>query len=229
MGGRGNAGANTTTQTPKKSLEELKAERKQLSDEYQDFIKTHLNDGYTENEKDIETLFKMQTKLDSVEYDIYKQLSPTVKQENWKGGKITDLTREEAAIARQDMLKNKDMYMAISSAAHGTATEGSTTSNTALDTLYNNNPNRAYKTFEATRKMLNKKYGDTITLYRVPTAQTAKATVNMTSTKYNAEQYAKLYGGRVQSFKVPVKDVLAVNVARSGGYEEFIILNKKRK
>ena len=75
--------------------------------------------------------------------------------------------------------------------------------------------------------MLRKKYGDEMTLYIAGTAQTDKTTQNMTSTKQNAEQYAKIYGSKVSSEKVPINDILAVNISRTGGYEEFIVLNRK--
>lgn len=228
FGGRGSGGDRNTT-TPSKSLDELRAERTALANEYREFIASHADSqGALNRQEDIDKLIAMQTKLDEVDYQLFTQLSPVVKEEKWKGSGITDLTRDEASTVRQDMIKNKEMYMAIASAQHGVAF-GDTTNDTAVDSLYNRNPDKTYKVFEPTRAMLRKKYGDTITLYRVPTAQTAKATVNMTSTKSNAEQYAKLYGRKVESVKVPVNDVLAVNVSRSGGYEEFIVLNKRNR
>lgn len=227
MGGRGSAGTRGTTPAAK-SLDELRAERQSLAQEYLDFVNSHTDENNElHNEKDIQTLLKMQEKLDEVEYQLYAQLQPTVKEEKWKGQGITDLSRDEAAVVRQDMMKNKDMYMAIASAQHGVA-YGSLTNDTAVDAMYRANPDKTYKVFEPTRNMLRQKYGDTVTLYRVPTAQTSKPTVNMTSTRANAEQYARLYGGKVQSFKIPVKDVLAVNVSRTGGYEEFIVLNRRK-
>lgn len=230
MGGRGsNADRNTQ---PTKSLDELKADRKAAAEEYLDFVNSHSDeDGVMENERDIAKALELQRKFDEAEYNLYSHpsMAPAVKKdENWKGSGITDLTKEDAITVRQDMLKNKNMYMAIQSAAHGVA-YGSQTADTAVDSLYNSNPLSTYKLFEPTRKMLKRKYGDTMTLYRVPTAQTAKATYNMTSTKANAQQYAQMYGGKVQSFKVPVRDILAVNLARNGGYEEFIVLNRRKK
>ncbi len=228
MGGRGsNADRNTQ---PTKSLDELKADRKAAAEEYLDFINSHSDeDGVMENERDIAKALELQQKLDEVEYALYQQMAPAVKKdENWKGSGITDLTKEDAVTVRQDMLKNKNMYMAIKNAEHGVF-YGSQTADTAVDSLYRQNPLSTYKIFEPTRKMLKAKYGDTMTLYRVQTAQTAKPTFNMTSTKANAQQYAQLYGGKVESFKVPVRNILAVNIARNGKYEEFIVLNRKRK
>lgn len=226
MGGRGSSGSRNA---PTKGLEELKSERMALAEEYADFVNSHSDEeGVLTNEKDIRTMLDMQQKLNELEYNIFTQLSPTVSEKNWKGEGITDLTRDEAAVVRQDMLKNKEMYMAIASAAHGVS-YGGTTDDTAVDSLYKSDPSKVYRIFASTRDMLKKKYGDTITLYRVPTSQTSKATINMTSTRQNANQYAELYGGKVRTFKVPVKDVLAVNIRRGGTYEEFIILNKGKK
>ena len=230
MGGRGsNADRNTQ---PTKSLDELKADRTAAAEEYLDFVNSHSDeDGVMENERDIAKAIELQRKLDEAEYSLYSHpsMAPAVKKdENWKGSGITDLTKEDAITVRQDMLKNKNMYMAIKSAAHGVS-YGSQTADTAVDSLYRQNPLSTYKIFELTRKMLKAKYGDTMTLYRVQTAQTAKPTFNMTSTKANAQQYAQLYGGKVESFKVPVRNILAVNITRNGGYEEFIVLNRRRK
>ncbi len=223
----GSVGKSNTT-TSSKSTDELKEERRQLISQYKEFLDTHADEeGVIENERDIQSLMKIQDRLDSVEYDLFNQLSPTVSEEKWKGKGITDLTRDDAITVRQDMLKNRDMYMAIASAAHGVSFN-STTSDTAVDSLYKSNPNKIYKIFEPTRKMLRQKYGDTMTLYRVPTSATAKTTINMTSSKSNAQQYADIYGGKVQSIKVPVADILAVNLKRTGGYEEFIVLNRRK-
>lgn len=230
MGGRGNNANRNQSTAPTKSLDELKADRKAAAEEYLNFIQSHSDeDGVMENERDIAKAMELQRKLDEAEYELYQQMAPAVKKdENWKGSGITDLTKEDAATVREDMLKNKNMYMAIKSASHGVS-YGSETADTAVDSLYRQNPLGTYKIFEPTRKMLRDKYGDTMTLYRVQTAQTAKPTFNMTSTKANAQQYAQLYGGKVESFKVPVRDILAVNVARNGAYEEFIVLNRRKK
>lgn len=208
----------------------LRERLKNLREEVKQFYQDHAEEsGYMElTDDEAQEMVRLQTAIDSDTYDLHKQLSPTVPDDKWKGGDITALSREEAETVRKDMLKNKAMFMAIQSAQHGVF-YGATTNDTAVDTLYNNDNKSTYNIFKNTRDMLKKKYGDTMTLYRVPTAQTPKATVNMTSTRANAEQYAREYGGKVEAIKVPVKDVLAVNITRNGAYEEFIVLNNKRR
>ena len=208
------------------SLDELKEMRKELMTTTREEF-----GGRSElDESELSRFSSLMTERDELEYEIFRQMSPSIKQENLdkrnaERGAQTELNSAEIATARTDMLKNRDIYMAIQSASHGIAVQGSRTADTAVDTLYNKNPNKFYNTFAATRRMLQQKYGDTITLYRSPTGQTPKATVNMTSLRSNAAQY----GSRVISVKVPVKDVLAVNVSRTGQYEEFIVLNRNRK
>ncbi len=213
------------------SKDELRAKLKDLREELKDFVSSRADEsGYMElTESERRQMEELQRDIDDNTYELHKQLNPTVSDEKWKGQDITALTREEAETARKDMLKNKKMFMAIQSAQRGVFYNDDGTEDTAVDSMYNTNPTSTYNIFKNTRKMLQDKYGDTMTLYRVATQQTPKATVNMTSTRANAEQYAREYGGKVEAIKVPVKDVLAVNVTRTGGYEEFIVLNKKRK
>ena len=162
------------------------------------------------------------------EYEAHRVMPPIMTDETkWKQG-ISALTREEAIVARKDMLADKDMYKAIQMASMGTS-YGNSTMNTEVDDLYESNPDKYYSTFAKTRDVLREKYGDTITLYRAGTGATAKATVNMASTEMNANQYADWYGTKVSKQEVPVDNILAVNISRNGGYEEFIILNKKGK
>lgn len=229
FGGRGSAASRSNIE-PEKSLEDLKAERLAAGQEYLDFINSHADsEGVMESEADIAKAIELQEKFAAAKYEVEKRISPAVKKdENWKGSGITDLTKEDAMTVRQDMLKNKNMYMAIKNAEYGVF-YGSETADTAIDRLYNSNPTSTYKIFEPTRQLLTKKYGKTMTLYRVPTAQTSKATFNMTSTKANAQQYAQLYGGKVESFKVSVENILAINISRNGAYEEFIVLNRKKR
>lgn len=212
------------------SKDDLRARLKDLRQEYKDFYESMADeDGYMElDASEARELRRLQDAIDETTYELHKQLNPVVSDDKWKGQNITALTREEAEIARKDMLKNKSMFLAISSAQHGVF-YGDSTWDTEVDKLYNNNPTSTYNIFKNTRDMLQKKYGDTMTLYRVQTQQTPKATVNMTSTRANAEQYAREYGGKVESIQVPVKDILAVNITRTGAYEEFIVLRKGRR
>ena len=166
-------------------------------------------------------------KADSESYNAYKVMSPVVtKAEKWNTEALTVLKQDEGAVVRKDMLRNKDLFLAISSAATGTANTSTTTLDTAVDTLYKKDKS-IYDVFSDTRKMLKERYGDEITLYRAGTNATRKATINMTSTEKNAKQYASLYGSSVTSKKIKVDDILAININRTGGYEEFIILNRR--
>lgn len=212
-----------------KDKEELKQQLHGIKEKMQELVSKHMQEDGTIDEPYLSQWLKMTKEKDEITYDLHSQLSPTVKDEKWKGEGVTALTRPEAEIARIDLLKDRKLFLAISEAQAGVSfTEGGKTADTAVDTLYKKNPKQVYSVFSNTREMLRKKYGDEITLYRAGTSQTVKTTQNMTSTKENAQRYAEVYGSTVSSVKVPVDDVLAVNITRTGGYEEFIVLNKKR-
>ena len=216
--------------TSPRDKEELKEELIILVDNRSKWLEKNMDDDGMIDPSKVDEFEKMNKQIDNVEYDLFSQMSPTLKAEKFNKSNLTDLTSEEAAVARTDLMKDKAVYMAVKSAEHGTGfVEGGTTQNTAIDALYEKNPKKVYSTFNDTRKMLKSKYGDEITLYRAGTSQTAKATQNMTTTRKNAQQYADIYGTKVEKVKVPVKDVLCVNISRSGGYEEVLVLNKKKK
>ena len=206
--------------------ETLKSLRKDLMSKRNDLLSKHMASDGSIPVKYAKQFESMNNELDEIEYELFSQLSPVVnKDENWKGNGITALTREQAGTVREDLLKNKQMYLAVASAAHG-VWHSDKTFDTLVDKFYLSNPVLAYSIFNPTREMLKKQFGDTITLYRAGTKQTKKVTVNMTSTKQNAEQYAKAYNSSVTAVKVPIDSILAVNISRTGAYEEFIILNK---
>lgn len=229
MGGRSSgSGLSRSSVSPYTGmeLEQLKEIRRSLQEQ----ARTEFGGRSELDENEVARFSELMAQRDSVEYEIFNRMSPAIKQENLdkrnaERGAQTDLNSAEIAVARTDLLKNRDYYMAIQNASHGIAVQGNRTADTEVDRLYNQNPDKFYRTFNNTRKMLRQKYGDTVTLYRSPTGQTPKATVNMTSLRSNAAQY----GDRVISVKVPVKDVLAVNVSRTGQYEEFIVLNRSRR
>lgn len=234
MGGRGSSGnrnsSNESSRYANMTKEELQAERQRYVDEVEE-IATRTKGVMTVGSEDYNRLMSAAKERDEITYEIQsKHLSPFVKPEKFaelnatKGSK-TELTADEAFIARQDLLRNKDVYMAVQSAMTGVA-EGS---NTAIDNMYEGKDGKKlYDNFKATREMLRKKYGDEVTLYRAGTDQTPKATINMTTSKANATQYSKLYGTKVMSTKVPVNDILLVNISRSGQYEEVVVLNKNK-
>lgn len=93
-----------------------------------------------------------------------------------------------------------------------------------------------YKAFEATRKLLRDKFGDTITLYRAEHVDEAdrrveegsKTTLNWAS-KPQAELFLdEQFGKReIISKEIPVDDIVAVNVGTKGKYEEFVVVNRE--
>ena len=221
MGGRGSGS----------SLQNRDALRNKLRN-IRDQIKTLVNNGSADGTlapEDVAKFKNLTKQLNETEFQLYKQLSPVVKEEKWKGGDITVLSREDAITVRNDMMKNKQLYLAIQEAARGIEYVDGKTLDTAVDTLYKSNPQSVYRVFSNTRKLLGDKYGSEMTLYRAATSATNKSTLNMTSTRANAEQYRQIYGTKITPVKIKISDILAVNISRSGGYEEFIVLNKKRR
>ena len=129
--------------------------------------------------------------------------------------------------ARNNLFKDKPVWMAIADAATGV----SFNANTAVDEIMLGNnkdcsASKFYHTFDDTRaallahnSTLRTIHPDSLTLYRAVGAQQEKPTTNWAST----EAIARQYGDRVISKVIPVKDVLALNVGMSGKYEEFIV------
>ena len=153
------AGRNNTSANPYqgKSLDELKEIRKDIvARTGEEFA------GRSElSESEARRFYQLAEERDSVEYEIFRQMSPSIKQENLdkknaEKGPKTDLNSTEIGIARTDMLKNRDIYMAIQSASHGIYVEGNNTANTAVDNLYEKNPDKFYKTFANTRNIAPK-------------------------------------------------------------------------
>lgn len=232
FGGRGSSNPQGNILSPlsdgeKEALrEKLKAARERAVD----FAKSHSDRDGSMTESDARKYIELTKEIDELEYKLYRSMKPTLSGDKWQGEGNTEFTSDEAAIAVVDLLRNKDIYMAVKQAAHGTSfVIGGDTNNTPVDDLYEKNPDKTYKAFSGTRRMMRKKYGDTATLYRAGTEETGKATINMTTSRENAQKYAAEYGTRVTAVKVPISDILAVNVTRSGRYEEVIVINKNSR
>jgi hypothetical protein len=122
--------------------------------------------------------------------------------------------------ARNDLMKNRDVYNAITEAAIGVGMG----TNTAVDNIMDGRNSRVsaselYDCFTPTRNELRSNFGDSMTLYRSEGLQKQKATKNWATTKSGAEQY----GGNIITKSIPVDDIVAVNVGLTGTYEEVIV------
>ena len=219
-----------TPEEKKARLAELKEDRRALTAEIKDFVIKYFSaDGtFTGSETQMNEWDRLTQRRADLDYERSNLLGPMSEEKyNATEGKVTDLNANEVATARKDLMKDREIFDAVYKASVGVKFDD-TTLDTEVDQIYNANPNKVYNTFNDTRKMLRQKYGDTITLYRAGTSATDKATQNYTSTRANAEDYARQYGTRVSAVKVPVEDVLLVNVSRDGKYEEFVVLKKRK-
>jgi len=92
-------------------------------------------------------------------------------------------------------------------------------------------PEKIYNTFNKTRDLLKKKYGNTITLYRFQGEEELipnKHTLNW-STKDGIELFRPQFekGRELISKEFPVDDIIALNTAgKSNKYQEFVVLNR---
>lgn len=209
--------------------EKLKADLKQAQVQRKEFLLANKEKLESELDYDDPVAKKYRSLSEAVaerEFEAHKVMPPVILDKDKWNGDLSVLSYENAVIPRKDMLSNKEMYLAIQSAAAGTSFSGSTF-DTAVDALYKKDKSKAYAIFAKTREMLKEKYGEEITLYRVGTSATKKPTINMASTRKNAQQYADWYGEKITRQKVKVDDVLAVNINRLGKYEEFIVLQEK--
>lgn len=208
----------------KKNFAHLRAERRDFMQEHQEELEGgHL---YVDSPL-VKEFINLNEKVIDAEFRAHQVMPPVILDSSKWNSTISVLTKDEAVIARKDLLSDKELYTAIQFATIGTSA-GTMTADTEVDSLYKNDKS-VYNIFANTRKMLKEKYGEYITLYRAGTNATKKATINMASTKKNAQQYADWYGSKVSSKKIKIDDILAINIDRTGDYEEFIILNKGGK
>lgn len=134
--------------------------------------------------------------------------------------RMSTLSVETIGAARGDLLRNKDIYLAIAQGAIGVHYSKTTAIDNIMD---GKNPKVSaeafYENFAATRDALRAQYGDTMTLYRATGKQIAKATQNWATTF----EFAAQFGPNVVKRKVPVDAIIAVNVSANGIYHELIV------
>ena len=130
------------------------------------------------------------------------------------------MTPEAIVVAQHDLLRNKDVYMAISASATGVYFNADTPVD---EIMLGKNPAVSPKefrdTFTATREALHRQYGETVTAYRAVGLQKNKATQNWATTREFAEQFGK----NVIHREIPINAILAVNVGLNGRYHELIV------
>ena len=157
---------------------------------------------------------------ESIQFDLQKGRPLNVGRIKPAGERLSILSTDEVVVAHKALFSDKDVYMAISDATAGTWNA----SPTVLDDIVRGT-NQAvsleqlYDTFAPIRNILRQKYGGTIRLYRATGIQIGKPTTNWASTREGALQY----GANIVERDIPIDDILAVNVGRSGNYEEFIV------
>ena len=132
------------------------------------------------------------------------------------------LSPDVVVAAFNDKLSNKEAYMAIDKAFTGTYFDA----DTPVDDIMNGNnenitPQEFYDTFANTREELRKQYGDTIPLYRAEGKQKEKYTKNWATT----EAFVKQFGDNIVQKDIPVENVIAINVFKTGKYHEVIVGN----
>lgn len=133
------------------------------------------------------------------------------------------LSSDIVATAQDDLRRNKSVYDAILDAATGVAFN----KNTAIDQIMLGlnraiSPQKLYETFNATRDALRAHFGDTIPLFRAEGRQMEKPTKNWATTP----EYAAQFGDNIIERRIPVDDVVAVNVGLNGRYHEIIVGEK---
>ncbi len=119
-----------------------------------------------------------------------------------------------------DTRRDKGIFMAMKAAVIGTHNDADTPVD---DILKDKNPTisalQFYNNFAGTRDALRAEFGDSITLYRSPGKQRAKAFTNWATT----EAYAKQYGAKVISKVVPIDHVLGAFALATGKYHELLV------
>lgn len=164
---------------------------------------------------------ELNAEANSIRFDLQKPLD--VSKIGTPQERRSTLANETVATARNDLMRNKEVYTPIVESASGVSHNADTSVD---DVLNGKNPKvserQLYDAFNDTREALRKQFGDTITLFRAEGKQRAKATQNWATTR----EYAKQFGSKIISKQVPVDDIIAVNVGPSGKYHEVIVRNK---
>ncbi len=134
--------------------------------------------------------------------------------------RMSTLPANVVKTSHNDLMRDKNIFMPVTEAAGGVHHNA----DTAVDDIMNGknkdvSAQKFYDNFKPTRDALKEHYGDEIELHRAVGAQKSKTTTNWATT----EDYARQFGNNVVSKKVPVSDVLAVNVGPFGKYHEVIV------
>lgn len=130
------------------------------------------------------------------------------------------LSPEVVMTAQHDLLKNKEVYTAITTAAAGV----NFNANTPVDDIIaGRNPKVSaedlFQTFSATREALKKQYGEFVPAYRATGQQKTKPTENWATTP----EFATQFGSNVIQKNIPINKIVAVNVGLKGNYHELIV------
>ena len=93
-------------------------------------------------------------------------------------------------------------------------------------------PDEFYQSFKKTRKVLKDIYGKYITLYRLQGKDLIpdKHTLYFVKSIEFLDKFKEMYSDEdrnLEEYNVPIKDIIAVNVATEGKYEEFIVFNHR--
>ena len=161
---------------------------------------------------------KLHGQVASIAFDLAKPLTadkvlPAKKRES-------TLSPEVVIAAQHDLLRDKAVYMAITTAAAGSHFNAET----PVDRIVNGkdatvSPDVFRRTFDATRTALRAQYGDTVPAFRAEGKQKDKATQNWATTR----EFAQHFGKNIVQRDVTVDSVLAVNVGLKGTYHELIV------
>ena len=131
------------------------------------------------------------------------------------------LSPEVVMAAHQDLLKNKDIYTAITNAAAGVHLNANTPVD---DIILGLNPKVSasdlFHAFSSTREALRRQYGDSVPAHRAVGLQKSKPTENWATTS----DYAAQFGPRVVQKDIPIDKIVAVNVGLKGNYHELIVV-----
>ena len=200
--------------------EQLKQEANAKIEELNNFVKDNAIYGQYMTGSQAEKYVQLNKEIDDIKFKLETEYYSEISEKNIKDDRLTGLTKSVYVQARKDDLKNKDIYDAMSDAAHGTHFNA----DTRVDDILNGKndkvtPQELYNTFSGTRKEIKKQYGDEITLYRVEGLQKSKATKNYGS----SVEYTKQYGDDVKKYNIKVKDIVAIWTNRKGTYEDIIV------
>ena len=165
--------------------------------------------------KEYETLTD---EMHSILFDVAKPL--TIEKVPPAAERKSTLFPEVVVAAQHDLLKSKDIYMAIATAAAGVHYNA----HTEVDDIVSGKNNAVsaeafYKNFSASRDALRKQYGDTVPCFRAEGNQAQKPTKNWATTY----EFAANFGNNVVQRNIPVDKVLAVMVGLKGVYHELIV------